>query len=252
MQKQYLGLRLTKKELYSGKYLLAAFTMLPAKGEDFKGLATEVAAESSTGSNMRVSTATSFSDDLNARVYKIDPKKKLAFLAYPLEIFDRGGNVQNVMTYIAGNVYGMSTLNGLRLEDVWFPKRFLDQFDGPAYTLRDLKKYLGIGNRPILGTIVKPKIGLKPVEFAKVCYEFWAGGGDFVKFDEPQADQVFAPFKDVIREVNKQMRKVVKETGHKKVFSINISASDLDTMIERAKVVRKTMKRGSYAFLVDG
>ena len=243
---------MTQKELYGGKYLLAAFKMLPAKGEDFKGLATEVAAESSTGSNMRVSTATSFSDDLNARVYKIDPRKKMAFIAYPTEIFDRGANIQNIMTYIAGNVYGMSTLSGLKLMDVWFPPSMLKEHDGPAYTLKDLKKYLGIGNRPVLGTIVKPKIGLKPKEFAQVCYEFWMGGGDFVKFDEPQADQVFAPFKEVIREVTKVMKKVKKETGLNKVFSINISAADMDTMIARAKFVRKTMRPESYAFLVDG
>lgn len=252
MQKPYLGLKMTEKELHSGKYLLAVFCMEPEKGEDFLGLATEVAAESSTGSNMRVSTATTFSDDLNARVYKVDKRKNLAYFAYPIDIFDRGGNVQNIMTYIAGNVYGMGNLKGLKLLDVWFPPRMLKRHDGPSYTLKDMKKYLGVKSRPILGTIVKPKIGLKAKEFAQVCYEFWTGGGDFVKFDEPQADQVFCPFKEVVVEIAKQMKRVKKETGKNKVMSINISAADFDTMIERANYVKSKMVKGSYAFLIDG
>jgi len=252
MQKNYLGLNLTRKQLYSGFYMLTVYRMVPAKGEDFLSTATEVAAESSTGSNMRVGTATKFSDSIDAKVYKIDKKKNLVYIAYPIDIFDRGGNVQNILTYIAGNVYGMANITALKLLDMWIPKSMLKRHDGPSYTIKDLKKYLGIKKRPVLGTIIKPKIGLKPKEFAKVCYEFWMGGGDFVKFDEPQADQVFCPFKDVVKEIAKVMAKVKKETGKNKVMSINISSSDYKTMLARAEFVRKTMKPGSYAFLIDG
>lgn len=252
MQKVYLGFNLTQKQLTGGKYLLAVFHIVPEKGLDLIDAASEVAAESSTGSNMRVSTATKFSDDLNAKVYKVDKKKNLAWIAFPIDIFDRGGNVQNILTYIAGNIYGMGNLRALKLLDIWMPKKMLDRHDGPSYTIAQLKKYLGIGNRPVLGTIIKPKIGLKPKEFAKVCYEFWAGGGDFVKFDEPQADQVFCPFNEVIDEIAKAMEKVRRETGRNKVMSINISSADFDTMLKRAAYVRKKMKKGSYAFLVDG
>lgn len=252
MQEPYLGLDLTEEELKSGKYLLAAFKMVPIEGDDFLGTATEVASESSTGSNMRVSTATSFSDHLNARVYKIDEQAQMAFFVYPIEIFDRGGNVQNILTYLVGNVFGMSNLKELKLMDVWIPKEMLSQFDGPSYTLTEAKKYLGIQNRPVLGTIVKPKIGLKPKEFADVCYEFWAGGGDFVKFDEPQADQSFCPFTDVVDEIASAMKRVEEDTGQKKIMSINVSSPDYDTMIERCEYVKSKMSPGSYGFLVDG
>lgn len=252
MQQAYNGLKMTQKELLSGKYMLTVYKLVPEKGIGLLDVATEVAAEASTGSNMRVSTATKFSDDLNAKVYKIDTKKSLAYLAFNIDQYDRGGNVQNILTYICGNLYGIGEVKELKLLDMWFPKRMLERYDGPAYNIKDMKKYLKIGNRPILGTIVKPKIGLKPKEFARDCYEFWKGGGDFVKFDEPQADQVFCPFTKVIDEIAKVMDKVVKETGKKKVLSVNISAPDFETMIKRAKYVQKKMKKGSYAFLVDG
>lgn len=249
MQDPYLNLDLDPTD---GKYMLVVFHLEPYPGHTLKDYATEVAAESSTGSNLRVGTATDFSDDLNAIVYKLDEEKNLAYIAYPWRIFDRGGNVQNVMTYVVGNVFGMSGLKALKALDCWIPEEMMTQFDGPSTTIHDAKSYLGIEGRPILGTIVKPKIGLKPKEFAEVCYSFWKGGGDFVKFDEPQADQDFCPIRECVDEITEQMARVEEETGKHKIMSFNISAPDFATMKERAEYIKSKMKPGSYAFLVDG
>lgn len=97
------------------------------------------------------------------------------------------------MTYIAGNALGMKEIKALKLLDIWFPPSMLEQYDGPSYTLDDMRNYLNVHDRPILGTIIKPKMGLTSSEYAEVCYDFWVGGGDFVKNDEPQADQDFCP-----------------------------------------------------------
>jgi len=84
----------------------------------------------------------------------------------------------------------------------------------------------------ILGTIIKPKIGLTAAEYAEVCYDFWSGGGDFVKNDEPQANQDFCDYENMVKYVKKAMDKAVKETGQKKVHSFNVSSSDFDEMIK--------------------
>ncbi len=249
MQKEYIDLKL--KNLTSGAYLLSVFHLVPAKGIDILDAASEVAAESSTGSNIKV-TDTKLSVGLDAKVYKVDKKKNLVWIAYPWRIFDRGGNIQNIMTYIAGNVFGMSTIKALKLLDVWFPKEMLKAYDGPNVSLPDIRKYLNVYNRPILGTIIKPKIGLKPSEFAHKAYLFWSGGGDFVKHDEPQADQDFCPYFKTVDAIRKAMDKAEKETGHKKIHSFNISSPDFMTMKKRAEYIIKKMKKGSYCFLVDG
>jgi ribulose-bisphosphate carboxylase large chain len=67
--------------------------------------ACEVSAESSTGTNFEVQTETAFSKEMNSLVYKIDLEKNLVWIAYPRRLFDRGGNVQNILTYIAGNIF---------------------------------------------------------------------------------------------------------------------------------------------------
>jgi ribulose-bisphosphate carboxylase large chain len=67
--------------------------------------ACEVSAESSTGTNFEVQTETAFSKEMNSLAYKIDLEKNLVWIAYPRRLFDRGGNVQNILTYIAGNIF---------------------------------------------------------------------------------------------------------------------------------------------------
>lgn len=251
--KQLLYTNLKLKDPRSGEYLLAVFHLVPGGKLNIVQAAAEVASESSTGTNFTVKTETAFSRSMNALVYQVDLKRELVWIAYPWRLFDRNGNIQNILTYVVGNVLGMKEVAELKLLDVWFPPAMLEQYDGPSYTLDDMRKYLGVYNRPILGTIIKPKMGLTSAEYAEVCYDFWAGGGDFVKNDEPQADQDFCPYEKMVRHVKKAMDMAVKETGKKKVHSFNVSAADYDTMIKRCEMIRGAgFEPGSYAFLIDG
>jgi len=250
-QKLYVNLDLADPR--NGEYLLAVFHLVPDKKSNMLQAAAEVASESSTGTNFQVKTETSFSRTLNALVYQVDYKRCLVWIAYPCRLFDRHGNIQNILTYIVGNVLGMKQVSALKLLDVWFPSAMLEQYDGPSYTLDDMRKYLNVYNRPILGTIIKPKMGLTSSEYAEVCYDFWVGGGDFVKNDEPQADQDFCPYDKMVKHVKKAMDTAVKKTGKKKVHSFNVSAADFDIMIERCEMIRNAgFEPGSYAFLIDG
>jgi ribulose-bisphosphate carboxylase large chain len=250
MQKEYLSLG--NQEVFNGEYMLAVFKMKAYGGIELEDVASEVAAESSTGSNLKILSATNFAKNLDALVYKIEKEKDLVYIAYPWRIFDRVGNVQNILTFIAGNVLGMSEVAMCKLLDVYFPPQMLVQYDGPSYTLDDMRNYLKVFDRPIFGTIIKPKIGLTSSEYAELCYDFWKGGGDFVKNDEPQADQDFCPFDKMVVDVRQAMDRVEEETGQTKVHSFNVSAADLDTMVKRADYIVSVMKPGSYAFLVDG
>ncbi len=250
-QRHYVNLEIPNPK--NGEYMLCVFHFVPGKGLNTLQAASEIAAESSTGTNFTVQTETDFSHEMDALVYQVDYKKELVWIAYPWRLFDRGGNIQNILTYVVGNVLGMKQIDALKLLDMWFPPAMLEQYDGPSYTLDDMKKYLGIKNRPVLGTIVKPKMGLTSAEYAEVCYDFWVGGGDFVKNDEPQANQDFCPYEKMVAHVKEAMDMAVHETGKKKVHSFNVSASDFDTMIERCEMIREAgFETGSYAFLIDG
>ena len=250
-QLAYMNLDLPNPK--NGEYMLCVFHLIPGGKLNILQAACEVSAESSTGTNFAVQTETAFSREMNSLVYKVDLEKNLVWIAYPRRLFDRWGNVQNILTYIAWNVFGMKEINALKILDVRFPPAMLDQYDGPSYTLDDMRAYLNIYDRPILGTIVKPKMWLTSSEYAEVAYDFRVGGGDFVKNDEPQANQDFCPYDKMVKYVAEAMAKAVKETGHKKVHSFNVSSPDYDTMLARCEmVVNSWMEPGSYAFLIDG
>lgn len=250
MQEQYI--QLGNKDVYNGEYMLTAFKIQTYGNTSLLDAASEVAAESSTGSNLRVGSATNFSQTLDALVYELNEAEGLAYIAYPWRMFDSGGNIQNILTFIAGNVFGMGNIKMCKIVDVQFPSQMLTLYDGPAYTLDDMRDYLNLYDSPVLGTIIKPKIGLTPHEYAELCHDFWVGGGHFVKNDEPQADQSYAPFTQMVDAVRNAMDLAEDKTGHTKVHSFNVSAPDFDTMLKRADYVQKVMKPGSYAFLVDG
>src|SRR3989344_5532272 len=250
-QLAYVNLNLSNPK--NGEYLLTVFHLISGSNLNLLQAAAEVAAESSTGTNFKVNTETPFSREMNALVYQLDIKRNLVWIAYPWRIFDTGGNVQNILTFIVGNVLGMKEVSALKLLDIWFPSEMLEHYDGPNYTLDNMRKYLNIYKRPILGTIIKPKIGLTAAEYAEVCYDFWSGGGDFVKNDEPQADQDFCQYKLMVKYVKEAMDKAVKITKKKKIHSFNVSAADFDTMIKRCETIRAAgFELGSYAFLIDG
>jgi len=97
-QKAYVNLDLENPK--NGEYLLTVFHCVPKDGLNILQVAAEVAAESSTGTNFLVNTETPFSKTMNALVYKVDEEKELIWIAYPWRLFDRGGNIQNILTYV--------------------------------------------------------------------------------------------------------------------------------------------------------
>ncbi len=103
----------------------------------------------------------------------------------------------------------------------------------------------------IAGTIIKPKLGLRPEPFAQAAYQFWLGG-DFIKNDEPQGNQVFAPIKKTIPLVYDAMKRAMDETGEAKLFSMNITADDHHEMLARADFALETFGPGREQAGVPG
>ncbi|MHB1320880.1 MAG: ribulose-bisphosphate carboxylase [Acidithiobacillus ferrivorans] len=259
---RYADLSLQENDLISnGKHILVAYTMKPKAGHGYLEAAAHFAAESSTGTNVEVSTTDDFTKGVDALVYHIDEAAEDMRIAYPLELFDRNitdGRMMIVsfLTLVIGNNQGMGDIEHGQMIDFFMPPRAIQLFDGPAKDISDLWRILG---RPvqnggyIAGTIIKPKLGLRPEPFAAAAYQFWLGG-DFIKNDEPQGNQVFAPVKKTIPLVYDAMKRAMDETGEAKLFSMNITADDHYEMCARADFALETFgpDADKLAFLVDG
>jgi len=259
---RYADLALREEDLISdGRHVLCAYIMKPKGGGDYLATAAHFAAESSTGTNVTVSTTDDFTRSVDAIVYEIDAAKEIMKIAYPVALFDLNitdgsAMIASFLTLTIGNNQGMGDVEYAKMHDFYVPDDYLKLFDGPATTISDLWRVLG---RPetdggfIVGTIVKPKLGLRPEPFANAAYDFWLGG-DFIKNDEPQGNQVFAPMKETIPLVADAMRRAQDKTGEAKLFSANITADDHYEMLARGNFILDTFDENAdhVAFLVDG
>jgi ribulose-bisphosphate carboxylase large chain len=109
----------------------------------------------------------------------------------------------------------------------------LRSFPGPRFGIEGYREILKIKNRPLVGTIVKPKLGLKTKDHAKVAYEAWVGGCDLVKDDENLSSQKFNPFDKRVAKTLESCDKASEETGEKKGYLVNVT-SEAMTMLKRA------------------
>jgi len=160
------------------------------------------------------------------------------------------------LTLTIGNNQGMGDVEYGKIYDFYFPPNFLRLFDGPSCSIIDMWRILGRDMQNgglVVGTIIKPKLGLQPKPFGEACYAFWLGG-DFIKNDEPQGNQVFCQMNECIPEVVKAMRVCIKETGQSKLFSANITADDPAEMVARGQYVLAQFGplAENCALLVDG
>ena len=211
--------------------LVCLFSIEPNK-MSMKQAANTVALESSVGTWTAVK-GRDYIKKLRAKVFKI--KGNDIKIAYPSALFEID-NVPNILSSIAGNIFGMKAVKNIRLEDIKFPKKILNAFQGPRFGIQGLRKMLKIKDRPFVGTIIKPKLGLRTRHHAQSAYESWTGGCDLVKDDENLASQKFNRFEERIARTLEKRKKAEEETGEKKAYLVNITAETKE-MMQRAQLV---------------
>ncbi len=206
-----------------------------------------IAGESSIGTWTTISTMNpNIAKKLKPRVYSINKKTNMIKVAYDANLFE-AGNMPGILSSIAGNIFGMKAIRNLRLQDINFPKSIIKKFKGPQFGIGGIRKLTRVKKRPLVGTIVKPKVGLTEKQHAKVAYDAWVGGLDVVKDDENLTSMSFNGFDKRIKETLKLRDKAEKETGEKKIYMPNISA-ETNEMLRRADVVHKC---GGEYIMVD-
>ena len=223
--------------------LICAFYLEP-EGISIKEAAGGVAAESSVGTWTELTTEKPYVTKLAAHVYSINGN--VAKIAYPIELFEPA-NMPNILSSVAGNVFGLKALKNLRLLDIQMPKVLLKSFKGPAFGVAGVRKLLKVPKRPLVGTIIKPKLGLSTKDHAKVAYDAWKGGCDIVKDDENLSSQKFNLFEDRLIQTLESRDKAQNETGERKVYMINITA-ETNLMLKRADDV---VNQGGEYVMVD-
>lgn len=213
--------------------VVCLFRFEPAGGISIKEAVGRIASESSAGTWTTLNKVPSRLRKVMATSYEI--MGNFVKVSYPIELWEEG-NVSQLLSGVAGNIFGMKALKNLRLVDISIPKAYLKHFEGPQFGIEGIRKILKIKDRPITGAVAKPKIGWSASEHAQIAYETWMGGFDLVKDDENLTSTSFNRFEDRIRLCAKMRDKAEKETGERKSALINITG-ETKLMEKRAKML---------------
>ncbi|HTU52780.1 MAG TPA: ribulose-bisphosphate carboxylase large subunit family protein [Acetobacteraceae bacterium] len=158
-----------------------------------------------------------------------------ATLSWPVENF--AGSLPNLLAAVAGNLFELKRLSGIKLLDLRIPLSFAAAYPGPRFGVAGTRRLAGVEGRPLLGTIVKPSIGLDADSIAALVKTLAAAGIDFIKDDELQSDNRHAPFEARARAVMREIDEAASRTGKKVMYAFNITG-DLGQMKRRHDLVR--------------
>lgn len=155
-------------------------------------------------------------------------------LSWPLA--NIGPSLPNLLATVAGNLFELKYFSGLRLLDLRLPEEFARAYAGPGFGVAGTRALTGVEGRPLIGTIIKPSVGLSADETAAMVAQLCAAGIDFIKDDELQADGPACPFADRAQAVMAVINAHAERTGKKVMFAFNLTG-EVDEMRARHDLV---------------
>ena len=142
-------------------------------------------------------------------------------VSFPLHNF--GASIPNLMACVAGNLYELRELSGLRLLDLDLSDEFASAYPGPRFGIEGTRRLTGVRGRPVIGTIIKPSVGLDPAELEELVYTLATSGLDFIKDDELNADPPYCPLPVKVAAVSRAVERAAEATGRKIMYAYNIT-----------------------------
>jgi ribulose-bisphosphate carboxylase large chain len=140
------------------------------------------------------------------------------------------------MTTVAGNLFELAPFSGLRLLDITVPPPFAEAYPGPQFGIEGTRNLSGVYGRPLIGTIIKPSVGLSPDQTAKLVDTLVRAGVDFIKDDELMGNAPYSPVKTRVQAVMRVIDEHAERSGKKVMYACNISG-DLDEMLRNQDLV---------------
>jgi ribulose-bisphosphate carboxylase large chain len=155
-----------------------------------------------------------------------------ATLKVSWSIENTGYNLPVLVSTIQGNLYELTQFTGLKLMDLDVPPSFANHFKGPRFGIEGCRKLTGVKDRPLIGTIIKPSIGLTPAQTADLVKTLANAGIDFIKDDELLSSSANSTFEERVDKVMRVINDHAEKTGKRVMYAFNIS-DEIDSMLKR-------------------
>lgn len=155
-------------------------------------------------------------------------------IAFPIE--NVGVNLPTLLATVAGNLFELGEVTALRMLDLDLPEHYAAAFSGPAFGIEGTRQLAGVHGRPLIGTIIKPSIGLSAAQTAELVDALCAAGVDFIKDDELISDPPYERFEARLAAVMPVLHRHAERLGRMPMYAINITGS-VDDLLRRHDAV---------------
>ncbi len=147
-----------------------------------------------------------------------------------------GYNLPVLISTLQGNLYELTQFTGLKLIDIELPPSYSNYFKGPQFGIAGCRQLTGVQGRPLIGTIIKPSIGMSPAQTAALVKTLAEAGIDFIKDDELLSASANSKFEDRVDAIMKVINAHADKTGKKVMYAFNIS-DETDSMQRRYEYI---------------
>jgi ribulose-bisphosphate carboxylase large chain len=178
--------------------------------------------------------------------YKANKSIKRAEVTLSFPLATIGTSLTGLLTAVSGNLYELAPFSGLKLLDIEVPEAF-KAHAGPQFGIDGTRKLANVFERPLIGTIIKPSVGLSPAETANLVKQLCEAGIDFIKDDELQSDSPHSPFEERLEHVLKVIDDHADKSGQRVMYAINMTG-ETEEMLQRQELVAK---RGGTCVMVN-
>jgi ribulose-bisphosphate carboxylase large chain len=145
----------------------------------------------------------------------------LVTVGFPME--NIGTDLATLQTAVAGNLFELGQLYACRLQDLQLPDEFVAAHPGPAFGIPGTRRLLGDVEGVMIGTIVKPNVGLREDQFRQVVRELALASIDLIKDDELMTDPGYLPLERRVAIATEEIRAAEQVTGHPTMYAFNIT-----------------------------
>lgn len=142
-------------------------------------------------------------------------------LRFPLSNF--GPSLPNLLAAVAGNLFELKELAAIKLIDLDLPPAFADRYPGPKFGVEGTRRLMSRPSGAMVGTIIKPSIGLSPADLAEVVGDLAEAGVDFIKDDELQGNGPYSPLEARVAAVMPVLKRHADRTGVMPMYAFNIT-----------------------------
>ena len=217
-------------QVLAGEQSSGTFVAVPGETEELKerfAARVESVETLETINEPAIPGATSTTGKYNRAIVKV---------SWSIENF--GYNLPVLVSTLQGNLYEIKQFTGLKLMDIELPASFGSHYKGPAFGIEGCRKLTTVNNRPLIGTIIKPSIGLSIQQTAAIVKNLAEAGIDFIKDDELLSSSANSNFNERVAAVMKVINTHVDKTGKKVMFAFNLSG-EIDEMLQRYETIVK-------------